>query len=63
MPMPQVNRWYTGFAGRMFRVKSYAMDARGVSEVLLEYPDGRTQLINRHEWFCLSEIQERRPSA
>jgi len=57
---PQINRWYTGLRGRLFRVKTYSVNSTGIHDIVLQYVDGETQMINRHEWFCMQNIMSRR---
>ena len=50
---PIVNHWYTNLTGQLFKVKAFSMDGQGLSGVVIQFPDGKVQVINRHEWYCL----------
>ena len=57
---PQINRWYTSMTGRLFRVKTYAVCGTDIDDIVLQFADGETQMINRHEWFCMQQVMQAR---
>jgi hypothetical protein len=46
--------------GRLFRVKTYSISGAEIDDIVLQYADGNTQIINRHEWFCMQQVMQER---
>jgi hypothetical protein len=54
---PVVNAWYTNLAGQLFKVRAISYGHDGFTSVMVNYLDGKRQLISRQEWLCMKLMQ------
>ena len=53
--------WYINRTGKLMKVKMVGYEGNQPANVLIQFQEGNTRLININDWRCLDLIVPRRP--